>query len=76
FLSFILVYFALGILTTITDWNQIHAKKSAKIRNVFTFPFFMATYVPIAFIAVFQKVEWKPIPHTIVRTTADILEQK
>jgi len=31
---------------------------------LFTFPLFMATYIPIAVSAMFKKVEWKPIVHT------------
>ena len=34
-------------------------------RQVFTFPFFMLTYVPISIVALMQKVEWKPIQHGV-----------
>ena len=30
---------------------------------MFTFPIYMLTYIPIAFVAMFKKVEWKPIAH-------------
>ena len=61
-----------GGLTVITEWEQIHAKPAAKVKSVFTFPLFMLTYVPIALVAVFSKVEWKPIAHNVVRSAADI----
>lgn len=72
FLSFAVVMLVFGTLTTITEWNHIHAKNFDKIRYIFTFPIFMLTYVPIALIAVFKKVEWKPIAHTVVRSVSDV----
>ncbi len=73
FLSFAVVMLVFGILTTITEWSHIHAKNSDKIKYIFTFPVFMLTYVPIALIAVFKKVEWKPITHNVVRSVADVV---
>ena len=32
----------------------------------------MLTYVPIAVIALFKKVEWKPIKHSVVRTLDEV----
>ena len=65
--------FLFGALTTATEWHRIHAKPSDKIRYMFTFPVFMLTYVPIALVAVFKKVEWKPIKHNVVRSVADVV---
>lgn len=73
FASFAFIMFVFGIVTTIVEWDKIHAKTSAKIKYLFTFPFFMLTYVPIALVAVFSKVEWKPIKHNVVRTASDII---
>lgn len=75
FLSFAVVMLVFGTLTTITEWNHIHAKASDKIKYLFTFPIFMLTYVPIALIAVFKKVEWKPITHNVVRSVADVVSK-
>lgn len=75
FLSFAVVMLVFGTLTTITEWNHIHAKASDKIKHLFTFPIFMLTYVPIALIAVFKKVEWKPITHNVVRSVADVVSK-
>ena len=71
--NFYLMFFAFGVLTTVTEWDNIHAPKASKLKYMFTFPFFMFTYLPIAIIAMFKKVEWKPIAHTVVRTADDIL---
>ena len=30
---------------------------------MFTFPFFMLTYIPIALVALVKKASWKPIQH-------------
>ena len=30
-----------------------------------TFPLFMLTYLPISMAALFMKVEWKPIHHSV-----------
>ncbi len=73
FLSFAGIMFLFGALTTATEWHRIHAKAGDKIRYMFTFPVFMLTYVPIALVAVFKKVEWKPIKHNVVRSVADVV---
>ena len=53
----------LGIYTTLTEWKHIHMAWYKKIGYMFTFPIYMLTYIPIAFVAMFKKVEWKPIAH-------------
>ena len=63
--NYMLIMLAFGILTTITEWDNINAPTSHKIGYTFTFPLFMLTYIPIALVALFKKVEWKPISHTI-----------
>lgn len=59
-----LTFFALGLVTTISEWKVIHCSTVRKILYMFTFPLFMLTYVPIATVAVFKKVQWKPIQHS------------
>ncbi len=66
------LFFILGTITTITEWAQIHCSKGKKIWNLFTFPFFMLSYVPIAVIALFKKVEWKPINHSVSKTLDEV----
>lgn len=53
----------LGTYTTLTEWKHIHMAWYKKIGYMFTFPIYMLTYIPIAFVAMFKKVEWKPIAH-------------
>lgn len=63
--NYCLFMFILGALTTFTEWDNIHSTPGKKIAYLFTFPFFMLTYIPIALIALFKKAKWKPISHTI-----------
>lgn len=65
FLNFYLMLLAFGILTTVTEWKNINSTTAKKIKYIFTFPLFIFTYVPISIAALFQKVEWKPITHSI-----------
>jgi len=74
--GFYLMFFTLGTITTITEWNQIHCSKMKKILYLFTFPVFMLTYIPIAIIALFKKVKWEPIKHSVVINVDDITEEK
>lgn len=62
---------AVGAVTTATEWKNIHTSGLKKVLYIFTFPIFMATYIPIAIAALFSKAEWKPIIHTV---NADISE--
>ena len=59
-----LVMFMLGVLTTLSEWNKIHASAKEKIAYMFTFPLFMFTYIPVTAASLFTKVTWKPIEHT------------
>jgi len=72
FLNFYGLFFILGILTMITEWSQIRCSGIKKIIYLFTFPLFEFTYVPIAIVALFKKVEWKPIKHSVVRTLDEL----
>lgn len=66
------LFFLLGTITAITEWNQIHCSKAKRIGYLFTFPLFMLTYVPIAIVALFRKIEWKPISHSVSKTLDEI----
>ena len=63
--NYCLFMFVFGVLTTFTEWDNIHSTTSKKIKYMFTFPFFMLTYIPIALVALVKKAKWKPISHTI-----------
>lgn len=71
-LSFYILMFMMGLITLITEWNKILANNKKKVLYLFTFPLFMATYIPISLVALVKKVEWKPITHCISKSVEDI----
>lgn len=74
FLSMYLVFFVLAIITTVTERKHIHTKKKWRvIANLFTFPIFMMTYIPITVAALFKRVEWVPTKHDIAVNVDDVL---
>ena len=72
FLGMYATMYVIGAITTITEWKMIHTTVLKKICYTFTFPVFMMTYIPITFVAIFKKVEWKPIVHSQAKSLADI----
>ncbi len=74
--NFYCMFLLLGTITTITEWGQIHCSKAKRILYLFTFPIFMLTYVPIAIVALFKKVEWKPITHTVSKSLSEICREE
>ena len=64
----------IAVITTWTQWKNIHTTSFKKILYIFTFPFFMFTYIPITIVAFFKKVEWQPIEHSRAKTLAEIKE--
>ncbi len=74
FLSMYLVFFVLAIITTVTERKHIHTKKKWRVvANLFTFPIFMMTYIPITVAALFKRVEWVPTKHDIAVNVDDVL---
>lgn len=66
------ILFIFGFITTITEWKKIHCPGWKKIAYTFTFPLFMFTYIPIAIVALFKEVEWKPIAHTVAKSIDEV----
>lgn len=62
-LSMYAILFWIGVLTTMTQWKQLHTSCFKKLLYCFSFPVFMFTYLPISLMALFMKVSWKPIQH-------------
>ncbi len=74
FLNMYLMLVFIATLTTVTQWRNIHTTNVKKVLYIFTFPFFMFTYLPITIVAFFKKVEWQPIEHSRAKTLAEIKE--
>ena len=52
-----------SLVITISDWKRIRGSAAKKILYIFTFPLFIFTFIPAAFVAIFKKVEWKQVQH-------------
>lgn len=72
FLGFYEMMLVVGVLTLITEWKEIHCPVAKKLLYMITFPLFMLTYLPIAFVALFKRVKWKPIKHTVSKSLEDV----
>lgn len=59
-----LMLMVFSIMITCSEWKYIRASGFKKIFYSFTFPLFLYSFVPAAFVAVFKKVEWKQIDHS------------
>lgn len=68
----ILTVFVQGILCMIRHSRCLKIPAWKKIWYCFTFPVFMAFYLPLLVIAEFKKVEWKEIPHSDETSSVEI----
>ena len=76
--SMYVTFFILAIITTISERDHIRVRKGRRWRivsNLFTFPLFMMTYIPINVAALFMKVEWVPTKHTVSMSMDDMDEE-
>lgn len=73
-----LTLFAVGAVTTVTEWKNIYCRNGKKILFAFTFPLFMLTYIPITVATVlnYKNVGWQHIRHTAGKTVSDIKSAK
>lgn len=75
-ISIYAVFFLVGLVTTISERRHIHARKRWRIvTNLFTFPVFMMSYIPITVVALFKKVEWVPTKHDIAVSFEQVLAE-
>ena len=61
-----------GGLTCITQRRYIHASKGKLILGVLTFPVFVFTFAISMLTAIFGRVEWKPIKHSVTLSAKDL----
>ena len=70
-----LTFFILALLTTIFEYKHIHcAQKWRLVTNLFTFPIFMFSYIPITVAALFLKVDWVPTQHAVSVTLDEVMQ--
>ena len=65
FVNYYLSMLAIGAVVTISAWKKIKCVWYKKIAYTITFPIFLVTNLPIAFIAFFRNVKWDPIIHDV-----------
>ena len=53
----------IAALTVMAERQRIGATNRELVAYVLSFPLYMLSYIPIAFVALFSKPEWKPITH-------------
>jgi hypothetical protein len=62
----------------VSERKHIHCRKGRRWRiftNLFTFPIFMMSYIPITVVALFKKVEWVPTKHDIAVNFDDVMSE-
>ena len=64
--------FVLGLFTLISERRRIHCRLYKAILHLFLFPVFMMSYIPISVTALFSKVEWKQISHSVSVSIEDM----
>ncbi len=71
--SMYLTVFAIGAVTTLSEWKRIYAPAWKKITFTLTFPLFMLTYIPCTVAGLFSRdLSWKPIEHTRTANLSEI----
>ena len=68
-------FFFMGFITTVAERRHIHCKQTWRVvANLFTFPLFMFTYIPLTVAALFLKVDWVPTPHDVSVSLEEVME--
>ncbi len=75
FASMYVTFFSAGLLTTVFERKHIHCQNRLRVfANLFTFPLFMFTYIPITVAALFLKVDWVPTQHGVSVTLDQVMD--
>lgn len=76
--SFLICLFGVAVIhaliVTIKKHKQIDAKLPKQLLYCLTFPFYAAMFLPLSFIALFKKVKWTKIEHTVSKDISDMKE--
>lgn len=76
FIFFLLLLYAIALLqafiVTIKYHKNIKCKLSKQIRYCFTFPIYMMLFIPLSFKALFKKVNWVKVEHTVDKKISDL----
>ena len=70
------MFFLMGLITTVSERKHIHARSRWRVvANVFTFPIFELSYIPINVVALFKKVDWVPVKHDIAVNFDEVVSE-
>jgi cellulose synthase/poly-beta-1,6-N-acetylglucosamine synthase-like glycosyltransferase len=59
-----LALIVIAIITVFAERKNIGATNKELLAYCLAFPIFILSYVPISFVAIFSRIEWKPIHHS------------
>ena len=76
FVGLYFTLFAVGAITTLSEWKFIRCTAAKKLLYAFTFPLFMLTFVPICIAAMFKNPGWQPIVHTRTMESTEVQDMK
>ena len=66
--------FAVGLITTLTEWKKIYCGKVRKSVYCITFPLFLFSLLLITLCAPFSKERWSPVKHIRAVDLTDIVK--
>lgn len=71
-----LVYVLLtAVLILITERKRIRATFLQKLKALIAYPFYILSFLPIFFVALFSKYNWPPIEHSVVISAEELSSQ-
>ncbi|MBM6941571.1 glycosyltransferase family 2 protein [Collinsella intestinalis] len=71
-----LTFFIGGLIVVIVERKHFYCPVRWRfVANLFTYPLFMLTYIPINVVALFRKVDWVPTPHNVAITLDDVVKE-
>ena len=69
------MFFLMGLITTMSSASTSMRASWRIVTNLFTFPIFMLSYIPINVVALFKKVEWVPTKHDIAVNFDEVVSE-
>lgn len=76
FLTLYLIAVFNAAAVVIRKHKSIPLPLGRQILYCFTFPVFMATFLPLSLVALFKKVGWKKVPHTVNTRIEEITDAR
>lgn len=75
FISSYIIFFIMGFFVLIVEYKKLYCSPKRAFLLLLAFPLFMFTYIPIAIVALFAPVKWKPIKHTFAYDNDEMKKQ-